>query len=208
MGRIFRSVIWISAGLALAVLIHITLLLSSPFFLQKESWYRWHKQLPTMRLMGLPAQHPFPDKTLSDPYMYHAVCRVLLEAPVLVNGETAPVFWLATLFDSQGNIIDTGASRDISTKPFSLLILPSQSTKEEDSLLYQKKLNLGNTRFVFETNETDALLMIRFFAPDETYVPAIQKSLESLRCTHSKSALAAILQEEPEQGMIPRAKQM
>lgn len=195
--RIGSCVLLILAGLCLGVLFHIALVFAVGQIWPKSSWNLWQTQLPFATPVILPSDYPFPEGFVSDPFMRHAVCRFSLESgPTLVEGRTAPIFWLITVFDRNGRIIDGATAQDQREEPFTILLLPSdkeemlnKETETETDLAesYQTGLSLQasfpDARFIFETEEKEVLLMIRFFVPNSTYTPAVIRSLKSLKCT-------------------------
>lgn len=124
----WRTAYWAAAGLILAGILHIVLVVAAPFTARNTAWQRLGSTLTSNAMRLLPPATPGNQML---PYMApdvrYAVCRFdLSNGPVLVRSRFLDAAWSLALYTPLGDNFFAMTSADLQKPEIELLLSPPQ----------------------------------------------------------------------------------
>lgn len=163
-----------------AALVHVAVLLLVPSFSLRDTWSALAERSNYYTMTRLDSQSGDPLISSLDPLFLAAACRFdLAEGVVHVGGGGHVPYWSMSVYDRAGQNVFSLNDRSSSGKtPDFVVASPVQMIDLRNALPAQFD------RSVFIQAETDeGIVVVRAFAPDESWRPTVAKFLQEISCT-------------------------
>jgi uncharacterized membrane protein len=176
MARLIHALI---LGLVGAGVAHIAVLLLIPAYSQRDAWSVLSEQSNYYTLTLLNPQGAKPLIGSIDPLFLAAACRFDLDDGVLhIIGDSDVPYWSLSVYDRAGQNIyslndrsSSGGTPDfVVATPVHMIDLRNALPPEFDRSVF------------IEADTGEGIVVIRAFAPDETWLPTVARMLQNLRC--------------------------
>lgn len=184
-----RLIYVVFAGLVLAGIIHILIILLIPSYAAKDAWTNLEKvgEPWTFNIVARPGE-PSSFLPSVDPAFGVAACRYdLNEAPLKVEAEGLLQFWSVAIFDRQGRNIYSFNDRTAIERRLFLIVVDAVQMAQmrknppensEQAVLVQSELKQG-------------FVLIRALQPDLSWAPELDKFLREAKCSKFEELTAA-----------------
>lgn len=176
---IWRAFYVAAAGLVLAGIVHITIVLLVPKYSTRDAWNYLSSRADLYSFTRLDRQGSEAAIAEVDPFFSYGVCRFnLAESGVRMVGPVAPNFWSASVFDSEGEVVYSLNNRTaINNKLDMIIVSPLQTLA-----LREAQPDEIETSVVIETGIASGYVVLRALQPDDSYAPDNQAFFEAIRC--------------------------
>ena len=179
------SALSIIAGLILAGIIHISIVLMIPAFASQDAWSKLTSTGEEWHFTRLNNANKNGANLLSstDPLFQTAACRFSLsETPLLVRAFGDLPFWSVAVFNRHGKIIYSFNDRTAIDQQLNLLIVnPVQM-----AVLRQDPPASIEQSIIVKTSIDKGFVLIRALQPDPSWVPAVNNFLGEAACEKFK----------------------
>ena len=174
-----RLVYALLLGLVGAGIVHIVVLLLVPSYSQRDAWSTLAAQDRLYGLVRLDAPGDAPLIGSIDPLFNAAACRFDLEDGVMrVWGEGAVPYWSISIYDRAGQNIFSFNDRSSSGGALDFVVAsPVQMIELRNAM----PVEFDRSVFV-EADIGEGIVVMRAFAPDESWGPTVAAYLEGLAC--------------------------
>ena len=167
-------------GLLGAAILHIVILLLLPEISSRNAWSRMAEASDLYQPVQL--RNGLPDAVHDgnrDPLFRSLACRFdLTDGLLRIQASGAVPFWSASVYDRAGNNIYSFNDRSAHDKALDVVVLtPAQMLEVRKEV----PEDLGQSVFV-ETRSEEGIAVVRVFTPDESWMPAVDSFLDSIRC--------------------------
>ncbi|MCO5063131.1 MAG: DUF1254 domain-containing protein [Rhizobiaceae bacterium] len=167
-------------GLLGAAILHIVILLLLPEISSRNAWSRMADAADLYQPMQV--RNGLPDVVHDgnrDPLFKSIVCRFdLTDGLLRMQASGAVPFWSASIYDRAGNVIHSFNDRSAHDRALDIVVLtPAQMLDVRKEVPEE----LGQSVFV-ETQSEEGIALVRAFVQDESWGPAVEEFLASLRC--------------------------
>ncbi|HTV68204.1 MAG TPA: DUF1254 domain-containing protein [Rhizobiaceae bacterium] len=170
----------LAVGLVGAGIVHIAILFLIPAYSERDAWSRLTEMAD---LYGVtPLEVPAGEKPLirsADPFFKAIACRFDLADGIAHVGGTGEVpFWSVSVYDRNGqNVYSFNDHTQEGTTLDFAVMTPAQIVE------VRKELPAALERSVFvEANIGEGIVVIRAFAPDDSYAAIVSTFLKSVSC--------------------------
>lgn len=167
-------------GLFGAGIIHIVMLFLLPGFSDRDAWSRLAAVAGPYRMVApdLIAGEP-PLLGAADPLFKAAACRFdLAEGMVQVRSTGRVPFWSASIYDRAGRNVYSFNDRALASGALNFVLLTKPQMVE---IREQLPESMREALFV-ETTIDEGILVVRAFAPDESWTPAASAFVDAALC--------------------------
>lgn len=175
-----RTVLWISAGLLLGLIIHLIVVLSLPRLASQSAWDKIG-QLETLNKFTVLDQAiaGSPNPLLLDPELAYAVCQIdLRSGPGVVSGLLPDAFWSVTVFDRTGRAVYGTTNRSGIGQSLQLGIFNPVQTR----LLAEQQLDITEGLLVVESRLDDIFVAVRIAPAYPALIDRYRQALSALSC--------------------------
>ena len=174
-----RLVYALLLGLVGAGIVHIVVLLLVPSYSQRDAWSTLAAQGELYALVRLDPPGTAPLITSIDPLFNAAACRFDLDDGVLrVWGEGEVPYWSISIYDRAGQNIFSFNDRSSSAGALDFVVAsPVQMIELRNAM----PAELGDSVFI-EADTAEGIVVVRGFAPDDTWEPSVSAWLAKLEC--------------------------
>ncbi len=172
-------------GLVGAGIVHIVVLFLLPQMSPRDAWSRLAEQADLYQIVPYVAESDLAGPAgIADPFFQAVACRFdLSEGIAHVEGAGAVPFWSASVYDRSGQNIYSLNDRGAKGGQLDLVILtPAQMVDMRKAPLEE----LQSAVFV-ETGIDQGLVVVRGFAPDQTWVRSVADFLGAIDCAPETS---------------------
>lgn len=177
MARLLHAIL---LGLVGAGIVHIVVLLLMPAYSQRDAWSALSEQSNyyTMTRLDPPAARPLIASI--DPLFNAVACRFDLgEGTVRVHGAGEVPYWSVSIYDRGGQ--NVFSFNDNSTTDRSLDFVVATSVQ---MIELRNALPTDYDRSIFiEADIGEGIVVVRAFAPDESWDDTVARYLDGLDCT-------------------------
>jgi uncharacterized membrane protein len=171
----------IVAGVVLAGIIHISIILLIPVFASQDAWSKLTSTGPEWQFTRLNNAGKTGKNLLSstDPLFEIAACRFSLnKSPLLVRAFGRIPFWSVAVFDRFGKNVYSFNDRTAIDRQLNLLIV----SPVQMSVLRQDPPASIEQSIIVETRISQGFILIRALQPDPSWVPAVDSFLGGAVC--------------------------
>lgn len=171
----------IIAGLVLAGIIHITIILLIPSLATQDAWSKLVAAGSPWRITRLNEAGKNGSSLLSgtDPSFQTASCRFsLTDSPVVIRASGDLPFWSVAVFDRLGKNVYSFNDRTAIDQKLNLLILNSVQM----SVLREDPPATIEQSIVVETQINEGFVLIRALQPDDSWGPAVDAFFGAAIC--------------------------
>ncbi len=169
------------AGLILAGIIHIIIVLLIPSLASKDAWSKLVTAGPQWQFTRLNHNNNDGSSLLTaiDPQFQTASCRFSLQDnPVFIRADGDLPFWSVAVFDRFGDNVYSFNDRTAIDQKLNLLILNSLQM----SVLREDPPATVEQSIVVETQITEGFVLVRALQPDPTWATAVNKFFDKAVC--------------------------
>lgn len=167
-------------GILGAAILHIVILLLLPEISSRNAWSRMADSADLYQPVQLRSARPnAPHDGNRDPLFRSIACRFdLTDGLLRMEASGSVPYWSASVYDRTGNNVYNFNDRNSRDKALDIVVLtPAQMLEVRKEVPEE----LGQSVFV-ETQSNEGIAVVRAFIPDESWGPAIEGFLDSLRC--------------------------
>jgi len=172
-------------GLIGAGIVHVAILLLLPTMSPRDAWSRLAAQADLYQTTPYVTDSDVAGPAgIADPYFQAVACRFDLgEGVAHVQGSGVVPFWSASVYDRSGQNIYSLNDRSAKDEQLDIVILtPAQMVDMRKAPLEE----LENAVFV-ETPIDEGIVVVRGFAPDQTWVRKVADFLGAIDCVPETS---------------------
>lgn len=175
-----RWFLWLTGGLVLGALVHLTTILVLPRTATQDAYSRLAPITAVNAFVPLPdAQADDPIMPLRDPAFAAAVCRYDLAAgPLKLQAPVTQAYTSMSFYTRLGvpyySINDRAAGRRVIELNLMTSAQRAQLPEEEDVT--------AADRLIVESPSTNGLIIVRALAPEPSLMPMAREALTSARC--------------------------
>ena len=169
------------AGIILAGIIHITIVLLIPSLASKDAWSKLVTAGPQWQITRLNHTGNGKSSLLAaiEPQFQTASCRFSLqESPVFIRADGDLPFWSVAVFDRYGDNVYSFNDRTAIDQQLNLLILNSLQM----SVLREDPPAAVEQSIVVETPITEGFVLVRALQPDPSWASAVDKFFSDAAC--------------------------
>lgn len=167
-------------GLVGAGIIHIVVLLLVPSNSQRDAWSTLEQQAEHYTMTRLDPPDAAPLIASIDPLFSAVACRFSLDdSTVRVHGTGTAPYWSISVYDRAGQNIFSFNDRSSSNGQLDFVVAtPVQMIELRNGMPEEYDASV----FV-EADIDEGIIVVRAFAPDESWRPTIGAYLEGIACT-------------------------
>ncbi|MEO3387856.1 DUF1254 domain-containing protein [Mesorhizobium sp. CAU 1741] len=167
-------------GLLGAGLVHIVVLLLVPTYSQRDAWSVLSEQSNYYRMTRLDPSGAEPLVASIDPLFNAVACRFdLRDGIVRVNGSGEVPYWSVSVYNRAGQNVFSFNDNSTSDRMLDFVVATSVQMIE-----LRNALPAEFDRSVFiEADIGEGIVVIRAFAPDESWDETVARYLDGLACT-------------------------
>ena len=176
MGKLFHAVI---VGVIGAAIVHIAILLMVPAFSVRDAWSSLSQRSNYYTMTRLDQAAGPPLIETIDPLFLASACRFdLNEGIVHLTGEGKVSYWSISVHDRTGQNVFSLNDRSSSSGHPDFVIATS-----DQMVAIRNALPPEMDRSVFiEADVGEGIVVVRAFAPDESWHPTVSAFLQSMKC--------------------------
>ncbi|MGE0280209.1 MAG: DUF1254 domain-containing protein [Rhizobiaceae bacterium] len=167
-------------GLIGAGIVHIAVLLLLPRMSPRDAWSRLAEQADLYEVSPYVTDSDLAGAAgIADPFFQAVACRIdLSEGIAHVQGSGVVPYWSASVYDRSGQNIYSLNDRGAKSGQLDVVVLtPAQMVDLRKAPLEE----LQNAVFV-ETPISQGIVVVRGFAPDQTWVRSVAEFLGAIEC--------------------------
>ncbi len=171
-----RTLLWLTGGLGLGVLVHLVVILSLPLLAEETLWTKVRQMDNFEKLVVLDDLRPSSDNPFKlDPELIYGICRLDLGNGVgLVNARMPDAFWSISVFDSTGRAIYGTTNRSGVGQVLQLGVF----NEEQILQLSRQQLDVADGLLIVEAERNDIFIVVRL-APAHPAMRARYRNLLS-----------------------------
>lgn len=179
-----RLALWLTAGVILGVILHITVILALPAFATQSVWSRIAAAGTADKIAVLQPPAPgAPNPLQLDPDLSYAVCRLdLAQGPGVVSGTLPDTFWSLAIFNRAGSVIYSTTNRDGIGRNLNLGIFNAAQTH----LLAEQRIDVADGLLIVESDVNDVFVVVRLAAPHQVERQRDEAALAEIVCGNIK----------------------
>ncbi len=175
----------IVAGVILAGIIHISIILLVPSFASRDAWSKLINVGPQWQFTRLNKAGKDGESllTATDPLFEIAACRFTLsDYPLLIRSVGDLPFWSVAVFDRYGKNVYSFNDRTAIDRQLNLLVVnPVQM-----ALMREDPPSAIDESIVVETNINQGFVLVRALQPDPSWAPDVSNFFAKARCDKFK----------------------
>jgi uncharacterized membrane protein len=177
MNRLLHAII---LGLVGAGIVHIAVLLMVPSFSLRDTWSALAERSNYYTLVQLDQQGGVPLIDSIDPLFQASACRFdLRDGVVRIVGEGNVPYWSISVYDRTGQNVFSLNDRSSSTgQPDFVVATAIQMIDLRNALPPE----FDRSVFI-EADVDEGIIVVRAFAPDESWRPTVSRFLQGFTCT-------------------------
>lgn len=169
-----------AAGLVLAGIVHIAIVLLIPSYGTRDAWAFLSGRTDLFAFSRLEPEETGSAISEVDPFFTYGVCRFDLEQAALkLQGPLTPTFWSASVFDEDGTVIYSLNNRTAIDNRLDILIVNPLQTLE---LRESQPIEIDRS-VVIEANVQLGFVIVRALQPDASWEPDTGSFLSEIRCS-------------------------
>lgn len=175
-----RFLWWSAAGLLVAGIIHIAVVLGVPAFAARDAWARLAAFPTDGRMARLPrVAAGEPALPLLDPAMAHAACRFRLDAgPVRIRARLPDQYWGLSVHERHGAVRWSINDRALDGRPLDMLIASPEQVAE-----IREALPPGLDGLVLvDWPHREGFVVLRVLVASETAAERVDAALDAATC--------------------------
>jgi len=168
-------------GLVGAGIVHIAVLLMLPSYSERDIWSRLSAVAGPYAVVRLDSnalggRSPAP----ANPFLVPAACRFdLADGPVRVQSPDTIPFWSLAIYDNNGLNVFSITDRTATDRVLDIVTLSTEQMQQVRSGVPDE---LGRSVFI-ETGLEEGIVLVRVFAPDETWRGVVDAFLNEMSCS-------------------------
>jgi uncharacterized membrane protein len=175
-----RTLIYLSAGVLLGLIIHLVVILTLPRIAQNSAYAQVAAAGGINATTAIPVPGVgSPNPLHLDPELVYATCRLDLSGgPGEITGTLPSAFWSVAVYDHAGTVLYSTTNRDGIGQKLDLGIFDPAQTR----LLAEQKIDIAPGLLIVEARTDDVFVVVRLAPPHPSMRERYQAQLQRLAC--------------------------